>query len=305
MLSFANCVLIPTQDSDRGKSQNSSEAQPKDSQQDQFKNSPQADAENLTSSASERTKMVKNRSNPLGSDLEVHKINEDTFYVKDTSFFDTNVMVSQLKSGDVLIASSHIDTVKNLEMLKWIHSVLKPKKIFALNTHFHADGTGGNEAYQKKGVEIWSSRQTQQLYSKRAASMQPGPAAMLKNKKHKANTLKRKNVDATHFFDQSEQPHWNLNDSEVKVFYPGPAHSEDNLVVFLPEQKILFGGCMVRALEFDIGNTKDANLKTYEASLKKLFKLDPKIIIPGHGTVGGTELLNHSVKMVQEAKTQR
>ena len=265
MVSFANCVLIPTHD--------------------------------VTSK--------KVYPNQLKSDLVVHKINEQTFYVKDTSFFDTNVMVTKLQSGDVLIVSSHIDTVKNLEMLSWIKFELNPKKIFALNTHFHADGTGGNEAFKTAGVEIWSSQLTNTLYTQRAASMQPGTAGMLKDEDHKRNTLERKNVFADHLFDHSKPPEWGIDQNEVKVFYPGPAHSVDNIVVLLSEQKILFGGCMVRALEFDIGNTKDANLKTYEASLKNVSKLKPETIIPGHGTVGGVELIDHSVKMVREAKVKK
>lgn len=236
----------------------------------------------------------------LPNDLEVHKINDQTFYVKDTSFYDTNVMVVKLKSGDVLIASSHIDTIKNDEMLKWIKAELKPQKIVALNTHFHNDGTGGNEAFRNSKAEIWSSHRTHQLHEQRADSMQEGLASMLADKNHKKNVLDRKNMSATDFFDQHEQPSWGISDKEVKVVYPGPAHSEDNLAVYLPDQKILFGGCMVRALEFDIGNTKDANLQTYESSLLNLQKLQAKIIIPGHGKIGGTDLLDHSLKLVQK-----
>lgn len=123
---------------------------------------------------------------------------------------------------------------------------------------------------------------------------------MLADKNHKKNVLERKNMFATHFFSHHEQPNWDISEKEVKVVYPGPAHSEDNLAVYLPDPKILFGGCMVRALDFDIGNTKDANLKTYESSLKKLQELNFKIIIPGHGDIGGANLLEHSLKLVRK-----
>ncbi len=232
-------------------------------------------------------------------DLTIHKLNDQIYFVQDTSFYKTNVMVVKLQSGDVFIASSQIDTVKNLAMLKWIKKALMPKKIKALNTHFHADGTGGNEAFHLSGVEIWSSHLTHKLYTNRAKNMQIGLAQMIKDKKHRKHVLQRKNMFATHFFDHTEKPKWNFEGLEIEIIYPGPAHSDDNLVVYLPEHKILFGGCMVRALDFNIGNTQDANLSDYESSIKQLFKLQIEKIIPGHGDVGGVDLLEHTLKLIR------
>lgn len=71
----------------------------------------------------------------------------------------------------VIIASSMYDTVTTNKMVAWIKQKLNPKKIIAINTHFHADWTGGNESYHNNDVEIWSSNQTKDFYSKRADSM--------------------------------------------------------------------------------------------------------------------------------------
>src|SRR5690606_20935705 len=45
------------------------------------------------------------------------------------------------------------------------------------------------------------------------------------------------------------EKHFDLGDRTVEVFYPGPTHTRDNVVAFLPHQGILFGGCMLRPAE--------------------------------------------------------
>jgi len=233
------------------------------------------------------------------------KINKNTFVVRDTSFYNTNVLVSKMPDGTVLIASSMYDTVTTNKMITWIKKQFSPKKILAINTHFHADGTGGNEAYHNNGVEIWSSNQTKDLYSKRADSMRSSLAKFVKDKRMSKNILKRKNLPAHKFFDSKKDFKWNFDGEEVIISYPGPAHTKDNLVVYLPKQKVLFGGCLLRALDWtSLGNTKDADLKNYYESTKNLLSFNSKIVIPGHGAIGDKSLITHTMALAKKAESK-
>jgi metallo-beta-lactamase class B len=77
------------------------------------------------------------------------------------------------------------------------------------------------------------------------------------------------------------------------------AHSPDNIVTWIPGEKILFGGCMVKAMDAGRGNHSDANLQQWSATISKVKKEFPqaKIVISGHGDHGGTELLDYTIKM--------
>ena len=45
----------------------------------------------------------------------------------------------------------------------------------------------------------------------------------------------------------------------IEVFFPGAGHTRDNLVVWLPEHRVLFGGCMVKSARGRTpGNLADA-----------------------------------------------
>jgi metallo-beta-lactamase class B len=89
----------------------------------------------------------------------------------------------------------------------------------------------------------------------------------------------------------------------VEVRYFGAAHTRDNVVVWLPRQKILFGGCLVKSLNAEsLGNTADGDTKAYPTTLRKVRAAYPqaRIVVPGHGRWGGLELINHTLVLCME-----
>ncbi len=93
-----------------------------------------------------------------------------------------------------------------------------------------------------------------------------------------------------------------LGDTQFYLYYPGEAHSTDNIVVWIPSEKILFPACMVKSLSStDLGNTSDGNVKDYPLTIEKLKTKfpDARIVIPGHGKHGGTDLIDHTLKLAK------
>jgi len=90
----------------------------------------------------------------------------------------------------------------------------------------------------------------------------------------------------------------------LEVFYPGGGHTIDNVVVWLPTSKILFGGCFVRSLKSKgLGYTGEAHIDQWANSVEQtLAKFpDAKIVIPGHGELGDIALLKHTKKLAEFA----
>lgn len=91
-----------------------------------------------------------------------------------------------------------------------------------------------------------------------------------------------------------------FNGFRIEVFYPGPGHTEDNIVVWIPSDHVLFGGCLVKALEnVSLGNVADANTEKWASSIQNLQIRYPNanIVVPGHGRIGSTDLLLHTIKL--------
>ena len=92
-----------------------------------------------------------------------------------------------------------------------------------------------------------------------------------------------------------------LNNTEFDCYYLGSGHSSDNIVVWIPSEKILFPGCMVKDIHSKtLGNLSEANVEEWLKTIQKVIDKFPtaEIVIPGHGQVGGKELLTHTLKLL-------
>lgn len=147
----------------------------------------------------------------------------------------------------------------------------------SVSTHFHDDRTAGIGYLNSISVPTYASQKT--------------------------NALLKQNGKALATKTFGDEPLW-LVENKVEIFYPGAGHSVDNLVVWLPEQKILNGGCFVRAVETGtLGNTSDAVIADWAASAEQLQRRypDAQIVIPGHGAMGDRSLLEHTRKLAEAA----
>ncbi len=91
----------------------------------------------------------------------------------------------------------------------------------------------------------------------------------------------------------------------IILFYPGPGHSIGNSVFYLPDRRILFGGCLIRSGQaHSLGNLADAHLDQWHTSLANVAARFGQAVhvVPGHGAVGGLELVTHSQSLVQAAQ---
>lgn len=91
-----------------------------------------------------------------------------------------------------------------------------------------------------------------------------------------------------------------VGDTELVLRYFGGGHTVDNIVVWLPESKILFGGCLIKAANAkNLGNTKEADVESWPGTVQKVIDAFPeaKIVVPGHGHYGGQELLSHTIAL--------
>jgi metallo-beta-lactamase class B len=93
-----------------------------------------------------------------------------------------------------------------------------------------------------------------------------------------------------------------LRKTTLLVKYFGGGHTIDNIVVWLPEHNILFGGCLVKSLSSkSLGNIKEADVEAWPNTLQKLLDAFPsaEIVVPGHGTHGGKRLIAHTINLCE------
>ncbi|WP_245902277.1 subclass B1 metallo-beta-lactamase [Gracilibacillus dipsosauri] len=191
-----------------------------------------------------------------------------------------NGLVVTTDKGAVLIDTAW-DTEgnhpKTKALLQMIQKHLKKKVVLAIVTHAHDDSIGGIQALLDKKIEVRSTSLTAKLAKENGY---PSPKPIL-----------------------DEKPMMKIGDTVIKTMYPGEGHSKDNITAWLPQYKILFGGCFIKSLDAkDLGNLSDANVEKWDDSVKKVIEKYPqvKIVVPGHGEWGNKRLLFHTIDLIKQ-----
>jgi glyoxylase-like metal-dependent hydrolase (beta-lactamase superfamily II) len=73
----------------------------------------------------------------------------------------------------------------------------------------------------------------------------------------------------------------------VELLYVGPAHTSGDLIVHLPEQRVVFTGDVLFRRCTPIG--WDGTYARWCEALDRIVALDPEVVVPGHGPLCGVE----------------
>ena len=178
-----------------------------------------------------------------------------------------------IDDNDAVVIDTPAKESDTQDLLNWLDkNELQAKAVIA--THFHGDSASGFALLNAKNIPTYATTLTNQLLAE------------------------NDRVQATH--EIKDDSYWLVKD-KVEVYYPGGGHSKDNIVVWLADTKILFGGCFVKPSH--LGYLGDAVLAEWPQSTKNILAkyADVKYVVPGHGTMGSKELLEKTLARVIDA----
>ena len=178
-----------------------------------------------------------------------------------------------------------IDTPWTQEDTEQLIDWIKEKKLIVKSsvvTHFHADASGGIPFLNNAQIKTYATALTNKFLSQKH--------------REKSSDVIPTNTPTDTF---------ELVPNTIEVLYPGGGHTQDNIVVWLPKEEMLFGGCFVKNLHSQhLGNMEDALVKDWPQSIKNVLNKYPKIkvVVPGHGKIGDVSLLNHTADLALTLK---
>jgi len=237
-------------------------------------------------------------------DLKVRYIQEGVFEITHSFPWEANSLAVVIGEYLVLVDTPWTPQATQ-EMLAWLKTQVGSKQIVAINTHFHLDNLGGNQYLVEQGIPVYGSDLTVKLLQERGQTSLDQTLDWLQSEDDPrfAETLSKLELTPpSEIFNLQEGLNLTFAGESVQVYYPGPAHSPDNLVVYFPERKLLFGGCMIVGWEA-IGNTSDADLQAWPASVRNLSQFEFEIVIPGHGERFDPGLIDHTLALLEGQNT--
>lgn len=181
----------------------------------------------------------------------------------DGSKYAANGMLLEDGAGSILFDAGW-NADEAVTLMDWAANILKHPVVKAYVTHSHNDRTGGMRALEQRAIPVYGTALTAELAAK---AKNPVPDHVM--------PVPTESVSVA---------------ADALILFPGAGHTHDNLVVYFPKEHSLYGGCFLKASNADgLGNTADADVKAWPASVKKMqaaFPMESRVV-PGHGPMDG------------------
>lgn len=212
--------------------------------------------------------------------LEIRKLSDHVF--EHVSFLSTKTFGLVPCNGMIVVDRQEaivFDTPatgeSSEELIRFLEKEMSCTIKGIVATHFHADCVAGLREFHQHKVPSYAHDITISLLQQQAE------------------------VPMSGFADSMELT---VGSKKVHAAFYGEGHTKDNIIGYFPDEKIMFGGCLVKEEGAGKGHLDDANVNAWPATVSKLKQKYPDvaIIIPGHGKRGGLPLLDYTVKLFQQ-----
>jgi glyoxylase-like metal-dependent hydrolase (beta-lactamase superfamily II) len=170
------------------------------------------------------------------------------------------------------------------EMVNRIRELTKLPIKRVIVSHYHADHYYGIQVFKDLGAEIWAHEAGKSVVGSDAA---------------KQRFEQRKEILGQWINDQTQRfptpdiwlsgdTDFELGGMQFRVRHVGPAHSDEDLVLFVEADGVLYAGDLV--FKGRVPFVGDADSKRWLNALEKLIALQPKLLVPGHGGASDTPM---------------
>lgn len=185
----------------------------------------------------------------------------------------------------VVVVDSLGSPILAQKLIAEIKKITSQKVVALIVSHYHADHIYGLQEFKKIGTKIYAQGEGRNYLASETAKQRLIASRIDFTPWVNANT---RLVAADEWIDQKSK--LTIGGVDFFISRVGPAHAPEDLMVYVPSEKVLFAGDLVfRGRIPFVGN---ADSRGWLVALDEIEKLNPNIVIPGHG--------NYSVKPAED-----
>jgi glyoxylase-like metal-dependent hydrolase (beta-lactamase superfamily II) len=164
-------------------------------------------------------------------------------------------------------------------LLRTIRGVTRRPVRWLVLTHHHPDHHFGAIVFRRTGAKVIAHP------DRRTLASDGGEDALM------ADWVRVVGLDAMRGFEFADVPDHpvtgtdtlRLGGRSIVVLHPGAAHTAGDLMVWLPQERILFAGDLL--VEDGVTMVADGSARALRHALDVIDSLAPRIVVPGHGAV--------------------
>ncbi len=191
----------------------------------------------------------------------------------------------------VLVIDTGIGPVNAMKVLEFAVDYARGRRLYLTSTHFHPEHAFGAQVFTGHATFLINRAQAEDLTTKGPGYLQMfrglGPSVA-----HHLDGVQLASPDLV--YDDSFD--LDLGGRVVTLRATGRAHSRGDQVITVPDAGVLFTGDLVETGQFAIfpwfppHDTDVSGLRWIQV-LGRLAAQTPRLVVPGHGDIGGPQLL--------------
>jgi glyoxylase-like metal-dependent hydrolase (beta-lactamase superfamily II) len=241
---------------------------------------------------------------PVISDAEPQQVSRGVFVIPDGRVpLVPNVGVV-VGDREALVVDTGLGPQNGRRVLERARSMTDKPLVLTI-THFHPEHGFGAQVFAEAGVRIVYNRsQHEELQAKGQAYLD-----MFRT----FGEAVAEQLEGVRFVEPDEvyddRTTLDLGGRSVELLHFGLAHTRGDQVVFLPAERVLFGGDLLENRIFPIvpwfpPADADVDGSRWIEVLDRLEELRPETVVPGHGEVTGPELITQVRSYLRDVRSR-
>jgi glyoxylase-like metal-dependent hydrolase (beta-lactamase superfamily II) len=203
-----------------------------------------------------------------------------------------------------LVVDTAMGPANGARIRAFVDELAGDRELLLTITHFHPEHGFGAQAFRDAMV-VYNSAQRDEFREKGAGYLE-----MFRT----FGASVAQQLEGVELIEPDEVYYGDLREIElggrrVELRTWGRAHTRGDQVVFLPEERIVFTGDLVEERCFAIfpyfpPEDVDVDGEKWIAVLERLEALEPEIVVPGHGEVGGASVITEAREYITQLRDE-